>query len=68
MEKQEFVECCRKKLHDLNNKLCTITACGSSMRSDKDIPEDVKKYIEIMTQAAKESGSIVSEIYELLKR
>ena len=64
MDTPEKIIQCRKQLHDLNNKLNTISTYGSSLLLNKDISEDVLSYIRIMVNAALGAGDIIQDIYK----
>lgn len=67
MENQEFILELRKNLHDINNKLGIVSAYGSSLLYREDLPEEVRRYTEIMVKVALESGDIVQGMQRALR-
>lgn len=68
MERAELVEQCRKKLHDINNQLGAITGYGGLLQEDSNLNPEQKHNLEIMVNTALHAGSVIQELYDILKK
>lgn len=68
MERTELVEQYRKKLHDINNQLGAITGYGGILQEDSNLSPEQKHNLEIMVNTALHAGSVIQELYDILKK